>query len=296
MHPIDRSLQGGLCGRNLSFQCGLIGFVRRFKCSLCGIQCIAQRFDLIVQRLVAVCNGFVEFCFGIIKILLHLIDPSLQGSLCGRNLSFQYGLIGFVRRFKCRLCGCQCIAQRFDLIVQRLVAVCNGFFQSFLDLFKFVLQLLQRIRGECPFRSQYQIFVHGRVKVVHKVPVIPANEGAYILRRDRHFYGLAFLNYEGCVNLAVAVEVNRDYVLILADTGHFAIVHTGFDVACRVFAVAGHVTEERGFGIVYLEFFNAALGYHSTGDYTAVCPNRRIAVYRTAFSRRRAIFNHASAE
>ena len=156
--------------------------------------------------------------------------------------------------------------------------------------------MTSRIRGDRPLSGQDQIFVHGRVKVVHKVPVVPANESTRILRRDRRFYGLAFLNYEGCVNLTVAVEVNRDYVLILADTGHFAIVHTGFNVTCRVFAVAGHVTEERGFGIVYLEFFNAALGYHSTGDYTAVCPNRRIAVYRTAFSRRRAIFNHASAE
>ena len=166
--------------------------------------------------------------------------------------------------------------------------------QSFLSLFEFILQLLQRIRVECPFRSQYQIFVHGRFKVVHKVPVIPANESAYILRRDRHFYGLTFLNYEGCVNLAVAVEVNRDYVLILADTGHFAIVHTGFDVTGRVLAVAGHVTEEcdcRIFVGGVVIFRNTALGYHSTVDHTAVCTNGSIAVYRAAFSSRRAIFN-----
>ena len=159
--------------------------------------------------------------------------------------------------------------------------------------------MTSRIRGDRPLSGQDQIFVHGRVKVVHKVPVVPANESTRILRRDRRFYGLAFLNYEGCVNLTVAVEVNRDYVLILADTGHFAIVHTGFNVTCRVFAVAGHVTEERDCrlfvgGVVF--FRNAALGYHSTVDHTVVCTNRRIAVYRAAFSRRRAIFNHASAE
>ena len=289
-------MQCGLCRGDLPLQRGLIRFVCFLKCLLGSIQRIIQRFDLIVESLVAVCNGFVEVCFGIIEILLNLIYCGLQCGLCRGDLPLQRGLIGFVRCLQCRLCGIQRITQRFDLIIQRLVAVFNSLFQSFLSLFEFILQLRQRLRVECPFRSQYQIFVHGRFKVVHKVPVIPANESAYILRRDRHFYGLTFLNYEGCVNLAVAVEVNRDYVIILADTGHFAIVHTGFNVTGRVFTVAGHVTEERGFGIVYLEFFNAALGYHSTGDYTAVCPNRRIAVYRTAFSRRRAIFNHASAE
>ena len=90
---IDCSLKCGLCRRNLSFQYGLIGFACCIKCRLGSSQRVAQCFDLIVQRFVAVCNGFVEFCFGIIKILLHLIDCSLQCGLCRRNLSFQCGPI-----------------------------------------------------------------------------------------------------------------------------------------------------------------------------------------------------------
>nr|DAO05213.1 MAG TPA: hypothetical protein [Caudoviricetes sp.] len=75
---IDCSLKCGLCRRNLSFQCGLIGFACCIKCRLGSSQRVAQCFDLIVQRLIAVCNGFVEFCFGIIKILLHLIYDGLK--------------------------------------------------------------------------------------------------------------------------------------------------------------------------------------------------------------------------
>ena len=295
LNLIYNGLKRSLSCFYLTFQIRLVALVGCLKCRLSSIKRIIQRFDLIVESLVAVCNGFFELCFGIIEILLNLIYCGLQCRLCRGDLPLQRGLIRFVCFLKCRLSSIQRITQCFELFIESLVAVFNGFFQRFFSLFQFFLQICQRLRGECPFRGQDQIFVHRRVKEVHKVPVIPANESTCILRSDRCFYAFTFIQHVGCVNLAVAVEVNRYNVLILADACYFAIVHTGFNVTCRVFAVAGHVTEEREFGFVgFVDFFNAAFGYHSTVDHTVVCTNGSIAVYRAAFSRRRAIFNPAS--
>ena len=75
---VDCSLKCGLCRGNLSSQIRLVAFVFCFQCRLGGSQRIVQCFDLIVQRLVAVCNGFVEVCFGVIEILLNLIYSGLK--------------------------------------------------------------------------------------------------------------------------------------------------------------------------------------------------------------------------